>query len=146
MTHCVIRVCCQFLTYSGGISMDTETGTTSEEPKGQAKKDHSPFFEAARKVLLASIGVMAVAQDELEDFVDKLIDRGEIAEKDGKKLLREMMEKRKKRSQEVEVEMSRKVRETMERMNIPTRGDLEKLTSSIAALSKKIDELGKSRK
>jgi poly(hydroxyalkanoate) granule-associated protein len=126
--------------------MDTETGTTSEEPKGQAKKDHSPFFEAARKVLLASIGVMAVAQDELEDFVDKLIDRGEIAEKDGKKLLREMMEKRKKRSQEVEVEMSRKVRETMERMNIPTRGDLEKLTSSIAALSKKIDELGKSRK
>jgi poly(hydroxyalkanoate) granule-associated protein len=126
--------------------MDTETGTASEESKEQAKKEHSPFFEAARKVLLASVGVVAVAQDELEDFVEKLIDRGEIAEKDGKKLLREMMEKRKKRSQEVEVEMSRKVRETMERMNIPTRGDLEKLTSSIAALSKKIDELAKSRK
>jgi poly(hydroxyalkanoate) granule-associated protein len=126
--------------------MDTETGTVSDEPKEQSKKEHSPFFDAARKVLLASIGVMAVAQDELEDFVEKLIDRGEIAEKDGKKLLREMIEKRKKRSQEVEVEMSRKVRETMERMNIPTRGDLEKLTSSIAALSQKIDELGKSRK
>jgi poly(hydroxyalkanoate) granule-associated protein len=126
--------------------MDTEKGTASDEPKGQTKKEHSPFFEAARKVLLASIGVVAVAQDELEDFVEKLIDRGEIAEKDGKKLLREMMEKRKKRSQEVEVEVSRKVRETMERMNIPTRGDLEKLTSSIAALSKKIDELAKSRK
>ena len=126
--------------------MVTETGTASEEPKEQAKKEHSPFFETARKVLLASIGVVAVAQDEMEDFVEKLIDRGEIAEKDGKKLLREMMEKRKKRSQEVEVEVSRKVRETMERMNIPTRGDLEKLTSSIATLSKKIDELAKSRK
>jgi len=126
--------------------MGTETGTVSEEPKEKAKKEHSPFFEAARKVLLASVGVVAVAQDELEDFVEKLIDRGEIAEKDGKKLLREMIEKRKKRSQEVEEEMSRKVKETMEHMNIPTRGDLEKLTSSIAALSKKIDELVKSRK
>ena len=126
--------------------MDTEKGTGSEEPKEQAKKEHSPFFEAARKVLLASVGVVAVAQDELEDFVEKLIDRGEIAEKDGKKLLREMIEKRKKRSQEIEEEMSRKVRETVERMNIPTRGDFEKLTSSITALSKKIDELAKSRK
>jgi len=126
--------------------MNTKTENVSEEPEGQAKKAHSPFFDAARKVLLASIGVVAVAQDELEDFVEKLIDRGEIAEKDGKKLLKEMVEKRKKRSQEVEEEMSRKVRETMEHMNIPTRGDLEKLSSSITALSKKIDELAKSRK
>ena len=126
--------------------MDTDKGTVSDGPKEEAKKVHSPFFEAARKVLLASIGVVAVAQDELEDFVEKLIDRGEIAEKDGKKLLKEMVEKRKKRSQEVEEEMSQKVRETMERMNIPTRGDLEKLSSSITTLSKKIDELAKSRK
>jgi poly(hydroxyalkanoate) granule-associated protein len=126
--------------------MVTKTGTVLEEPKEPEKKEYSPFFDAARKVLLASIGVVAVAQDELDDFVEKLIDRGEIAEKDGKKLVREMMEKRKKRSQEVEADMSRKVRETMERMNIPTRGDLDKLTSSIATLSKKIDELAKSRK
>jgi poly(hydroxyalkanoate) granule-associated protein len=126
--------------------MVTKTGTVLEEPKEPEKREYNPFFDAARKVLLASIGVVAVAQDELEDFVEKLIDRGEIAEKDGKKLVREMMEKRKKRSQEVEADMSRQVRETMERMNIPTRGDLEKLTSSIATLSKKIDELAKSRK
>jgi poly(hydroxyalkanoate) granule-associated protein len=126
--------------------MDTETGTVSEEPKGKEEKQHSSFFEASRKVLLASIGAVAVAQDELEDFIHKLIERGEIAEKDGRQLIREMMEKRKKRSQEIEEEMSRKVRETLERMNIPTRVDLEKLTSGIAALSQKIDEFTKSRK
>jgi polyhydroxyalkanoate synthesis regulator phasin len=126
--------------------MDTESGTVSEEPKGRDEKDRFRFFEASRKVMLASIGAVALAQDELEDFIDKLIERGEIAEKDGNKLMREMREKRKKRAQEMEQEMSRKVRETMERMNIPSRADLEKLTSSIAALSGKIDELTKSRK
>jgi poly(hydroxyalkanoate) granule-associated protein len=124
--------------------MDTES--KSEESKGKEEKERPPFFEMSRRILLASIGAVAVAQDELEDFVDKLIERGEIAEKDGKKLVHEMKEKRQKRSGEVREEMSQKVRETLERMNIPTRADLEKLSSSIAALSQKIDELAKSRK
>jgi len=126
--------------------MDTETGTVSEEPKGKEEREHSLFFEASRKVLLASIGAVALAQDEMEDFIDKLIERGEIADKDGRKLIKEMKEKRKKHAQEVEEEVSKKVRETMERMNIPTRVDLERLASSIAALSQKIDELAKSHK
>ena len=126
--------------------MNTETGTISEEPKGKDEKEHGTFFDISRKVILASIGVIAVAQDELEDFVDRLIERGEIAEKDGRKLLNEMKEKRKKRSHEVEEELGKKVRETMERMNVPSRTDFEKLTANIAALSQKIDELAKSRK
>lgn len=73
--------------------MKTDTGNNTEEPKGKEEKEHSPFFEASRKVLLASIGAVAVAQDELEDFIDKLIDRGEIAEKEGRKLMKEMKEK-----------------------------------------------------
>jgi poly(hydroxyalkanoate) granule-associated protein len=91
----------------GGVIVEPETGTVSEEPKD---KEHRPFFEISRRILLASVGAVAVAQDELEEFVDKLIERGEIAEKDGRKLMFEMKEKRKKRSQEVEVEMTRKVR------------------------------------
>jgi polyhydroxyalkanoate synthesis regulator phasin len=126
--------------------MDPEIGTVPEESKGKDDKEHSPFFEISRKVLLASVGAIAIAQDELEYFIDKLIERGEIAEKDGQGLIHEMKEKRKKRSQEVEVEISRKVRDTLERMNIPTRADFEKLSTSIAGLSKKIDELAKSRK
>ena len=99
-----------------------------------------------RPCLLAAIGAIALAQDEIEDFVNKLVERGEIAEKDGRKLLTEMREKRKERSQKVEAEMSKKVRETLERMNVPTRADFEKLSASITSLSQKIDELAKSRK
>jgi poly(hydroxyalkanoate) granule-associated protein len=126
--------------------MNTNVNNTPGESTGKEEKDYGPFYEIARKVLLASIGAVAVAQVELEDFIDKLIERGEIAEKDGRKLLREMKEKRKKRKQEVEEEITRKVRESLERINIPSRADLEKLTASIAVLSQKIDELAKSKK
>ena len=56
---------------------ETKTDKVEEEVK--------PLFEASRRVLLAAIGAAALAQDEIEDFVKKLVDRGEIAEKDGKK-------------------------------------------------------------
>jgi poly(hydroxyalkanoate) granule-associated protein len=123
--------------------------TANTDDAGEEKKEEKerlPFLEAARKVLLASIGAMALAQEEMEDFVNKLIERGEIAEKDGKKLVHELVEKRRKRSQEAEEEVARRVRETLDRMSIPTKADFEKLSASITALAQKIDELKQTRK
>ncbi len=121
--------------------MDTETASESEKDKGRR-----PFFEASRRIMMAGIGAMALAQDEMEDFVDKLIERGEIAEKDGKKLVQELRERRKKRAEKVEEEMAKHVRAIMDRMDVPTKADFDKLSQSIAALAQKIDELSKSRK
>ena len=52
-------------------------------------------MEAVHKVLLAGIGAAALAQEEIEDFVNRLVERGEIAEADGKKMIKDVLEKRK---------------------------------------------------
>ncbi len=62
-------------------------------------------------MLLATIGAAAIAQDEIEALVDRLVERGEIAEKDGKKLVREVMDKRKGKATKVEEEISKHIRE-----------------------------------
>lgn len=113
----------------------------AEEAAGEMER--SPLFEAARKVLLASMGAMALAQEEMEDFVSKLVERGEIAEKDGKKLVREMMEKRKKEAKKAETEMDKRLEELLDRMNVPSKSDIEALSAKITALTKKVDELKK---
>jgi poly(hydroxyalkanoate) granule-associated protein len=112
-----------------------------EDPKD---KDRPQMFEALRRVLLATIGAASIAQDEVEALVDRLVERGEIAEKDGKKLVREVMDKRKGRATKVEEEINKHVESVLGRMNIPTKADVEALSQKIAALSKKIDELKKS--
>jgi poly(hydroxyalkanoate) granule-associated protein len=116
----------------------------AEQSPGEKEK-HYPFIEAARKVMLASVGVMALAQDELEDFVDRLVERGELAEKEGKDLVEEMRAKRKKNVEKAEDEVSKRVHEALERMNIPTKTDIESLSQKISDLSKKVDELKKSQ-
>ena len=104
---------------------------------------HNPLLEASRKVLLAAIGAVALAQDEIEDFVDKLVERGEIAEKDGKKLVREVMDRRKKDAKDVEDETSKRVHEILDRMNVPSKKDIDVLGEKIAVLTQKVEELKK---
>lgn len=103
------------------------------------------LFESSRRVLLAGIGAIALAQDEIEDFVDKLVERGEIAEKDGKKLVREVMEKRRKHTWRAEGEMNKHVQDILDHLNVPTKSDIESISEKIAALSKKVDELKKNQ-
>lgn len=99
------------------------------------------LLQMARKVLLAGIGAVALAQEEAEAFVQKLIERGEIAEKDGEKLLNEIRERRKEVATRAEEELARRLEKVLVRMNVPTRADIETLSERIAALSRKIDEL-----
>jgi poly(hydroxyalkanoate) granule-associated protein len=111
-----------------------------EEPNEKAQ---SQMAEMVRKVMLATIGAAAIAQEEVEALINRLIERGEIAEKDGKKLMHEMMDKRKSRTMKVEDEINKNISDVLERMNIPTRTDIDALSQKINGLSKKIDELKK---
>ncbi len=104
---------------------------------------HGPLYEASRRVLLASIGAIALAQDEIEDFVEKLVERGEIAEKDGKKLVREVIDKRKKDVSKAENELNKRIDEVVERMDVPTKADIDALGEQINELSDKVDALVK---
>ena len=108
---------------------------------------HNPMLEMARKVLLAGIGAVALTQEEVERFVHKLIERGEIAEKDGRKLIKDVMEKRRRKAEEASVEAEEtyesRMEEVLARMNIPSKSDIDALSSKITTLTEKVDELSK---
>jgi poly(hydroxyalkanoate) granule-associated protein len=109
-----------------------------EEPK-----DQSQLSDLLRKMFLATIGAAAIAQEEIEALISRLVERGELAEQEGKKLAKEMMEKRKAKTEKVETELSKNLEGVLERMNIPSKADVEALSQKITGLSKKIDEMKK---
>lgn len=125
---------------------DVEVNVLEEEVE---EKEPNPFVETTRKVLLAGVGAMALAQEEAEAFVNRLVERGEIAEKEGRQLIKDMMEKRRKKAEDAaektEKEIDERVEQILERMNIPTRKDVNALSRQITALSKKVDQLKKAQ-
>ncbi len=98
------------------------------------KKESTPGFSLMRKVLLASIGAAVLAQDELERFVNGLVERGEVAEKDARKLVQELLDKREKIIQE-----HRAGREG--KGGYATKADIEALSTRLADLARKLEEL-----
>lgn len=118
---------------------ETETTDTTEV------NDRISLLEASRKVLLAGIGAVALAQDEIDDFIGKLVERGEIAEQDGKRLISEIMDKRKRSADKAEDEFTKRIEEILDRMNVPTKEDINKLGQKITNLTKKVDELKKAQ-
>lgn len=99
----------------------------------------SPLFVAARRLMLAYVGGVALAWDELEDLVERLVERGEVAEKDARKLLAELAEKRKT------ISSDSRVQSVLDRMDVPTKADIHALSAKIATLTAKVEELKKAQ-
>jgi len=101
-----------------------------------------------RRLLLASFGAVAMTFDEVEAFVKKLVERGELAQKDAEKLLHEMQQRLTANRPQVE-KVSDRVEQGMEeflnRLNIPSKRDIDELSEKIAQLAARVEELRKSQ-
>lgn len=111
------------------------------EEASEEEAEHSRILEASRRLMLASIGAVALAQDELENLAQRLVERGQIAEQDSRRLVRDIMERRRQDTRRAEEEMEKRVETLLQRMNVPSKSDIEALSAKIEALSKKVEEL-----
>ena len=125
--------------------METKAEDSSEKQE-KGKREYYSFYDMARRMMLAGIGAVALKHDEIEEFIDKLVERGEIAKKDREDLIKEIREKYKKSHEGEESPGHKKVAEMMERFSVPTKKDFDELNKKLADLEKKIDELTKAKK
>mgnify|MGYP001554004615 FL=1 len=88
-----------------------------------------------RKVFLASIGAAVVAEEEVVNLINRFVERGEIAEKDGKEMIKEILDKREKEAKEA----IEKIRGN-NTVKVATKADIETLQEKLDALNAKLDE------
>jgi poly(hydroxyalkanoate) granule-associated protein len=103
-------------------------------------QEKSALYEPLRKVMLASIGLLALTQEEAEKFIKKLIEKGEIAEQEGKNLMNEMMAKKKPAVEKKEDELNKRIASVVDNLQLATKSDIEGLKQDIAELNKNLGE------
>ena len=94
-------------------------------------------FDVVRNAVLAGFGV----QEKVGEFVDDLVKKGELSESQGAKLVREWAEKADKGTSDVSKVISEAVSGTLEKMNIASKDDIEKLNKKLNALSARVKKL-----
>lgn len=134
------------------------TGVAISKVSETAQPVVNPIVRATRALLLASIGTIALSKEEVESLVNRLVEKGEITEKDGRKLVDELVTRTKEVSQSGVKKTSQQVSKTTSKtgdvlnerieavlntMNIPSKQDIDQLTRKIDALSRKVSSLDK---
>lgn len=124
---------------------DQETDQETVIVENDAPDQSGTLLDGLRRVLMAGIGVAVLAQEEIEDFVTKLVDRGEIAENDGRTLVTDVLERRRNeiqdRSKKAGDSVDRRIEGILNRLNVPTQSEISDLSKQISELSKKVDEI-----
>ena len=92
------------------------------------------MFDALRKAVLFGAGLAVMTTEKMKDFAEELVKKGEMSEKEAREALKEWMEKSKQARKEMEDKTEAMVNKVMNRMNIPTRSELEELKERLAKL------------
>lgn len=108
-----------------------------EKAKDATVEETNNLQEAFHRVMLAAVGTVGLVQDEVEHFVNKAVERGEIAEKEARKTVHDVTEKRKGAEKGVD----KRFEDMLLKLNIPTKTDLTALNEKIADLTKKVESL-----
>ena len=103
---------------------------------GEKAKSRGPLYDATRTLLLAAVGAASLAQEEMNGFIDRLVERGEMAETDARNLVREVIDRREKLDRERKSQDLKASGATS-----ATKADIEGLTARIAELTRQIEEL-----
>lgn len=139
-----------------------------EAVEDAVQEEATALLDTARKVLMASVGAVVMAGEsaekqfgsffkDVETFVGKLVERGEIAEKDGRQLIADVVEKRtatlkqltgqaRETAESAEEATSGRIDSLITRLNVPTKSDIDTLTKKIGTLNRKVDQLKKAQK
>jgi poly(hydroxyalkanoate) granule-associated protein len=150
--------------------------TTAEEIEVNVRQIDEPtptpnptvqVFEVMRKLMLAGFGAFALTREEAEALLNRLVERGEIAQKDAQRIMDETMSRVRHVAQppttQVEntltgvtsnltsqvttltSQMESNLEQFLNRLNIPSKRDIDELSAKIAQLAARVEELRRSQ-
>jgi polyhydroxyalkanoate synthesis regulator phasin len=103
-----------------------------------------------RQLLRVSLGMLGVgkarldeANERMEALFDEFVERGEALEKDGRRLLDEMLSRRRHEAERRQEEAEARLDRVLARLNVPTRKEIHALNEELAELNRKVDALRK---
>jgi polyhydroxyalkanoate synthesis regulator phasin len=100
------------------------------------------LLDIIRNAMLAGFGM----QEKVKEFVDDLVKKGELNESQGAKLVKEWTEKAEKNTEDITSSINDLFKKTIDKMKLPSKDDMDKLTEQITILSerlKKLEETGR---
>jgi len=93
--------------------------------------------EIIKKAMLVGLG----AQEKAKEFVEELVKAGELSKSEASTLVKEWTSKAEESTREFDKRVKETVGNVLEKLNIPSRDDLEKLEKKVQTLNARLKKL-----
>ena len=98
------------------------------------------MMEILKKTLLTGIGLAALTKEKVEELAKKLADEAKLSEEEGKKLINDLVKQSDKARKNLEDQVEKAVKETLDKLNIPSRDEMNKLKLRLDKLEREKEE------
>jgi polyhydroxyalkanoate synthesis regulator phasin len=121
--------------------MEAEMKAEETQPTSEKENERARLSGAVGKLVLASVGAVALGAETLEHMLSRMVERGEQVQATARKRANEFRAKRRRligpRMQKVET--------ALDAAGLPSKSDIQSLHDQIAALSVKVDHLAEEK-
>jgi len=103
------------------------------------------MIDIMRKTYLAGLGLASLTGEKIEEIVEELVKKGEIAEQDRKKLVEELIAKGKEQREQITESVRDAVQRIVYELRIPRRDQYDDLLRRIEELEKAVTPARKAK-
>ena len=96
-----------------------------------------------RRAALMGIGIMNMTEEKVKELIKELESKGEVTEKEGKDLLKDLLIRADKEKKTIEDNIKKGIKDYLAKVNIASREDVIKLEKRVKSLEEKVTELVK---
>ncbi|HAJ56789.1 MAG TPA: hypothetical protein DCL35_03340 [Candidatus Omnitrophica bacterium] len=93
-------------------------------------------MDILKELVDLSVGALALTKERAEKVVKNLIRKGKLGEKEGKSLVKELIQKGKKERETLNKELAKAVKDVVGKLNLATKDELDRLKREVAGLKK----------
>ncbi len=94
------------------------------------------MLDIVRKTLLLGIGIAAMTRDKIEEAAKKIAEEDKLSEEEGRKLAEDLLKQSDEARKNLKDQVEKFVDNTLEKLNSPSRKDLQQLEERIEKLEK----------
>ncbi|RQW04488.1 polyhydroxyalkanoate synthesis regulator [candidate division KSB1 bacterium] len=96
------------------------------------------MFDLFKKGVLMGLGALTMTKEKIEQAVDELIKKGELSQDERAKAIKDLLKKAEEQEKAFADRVSTEVNETIKKLGVITKKDLERLEKKIDELRKKM--------
>ncbi|MCK4653338.1 MAG: phasin family protein [Candidatus Cloacimonetes bacterium] len=92
------------------------------------------MFDLLKKTMLTGIGIASMTKDKIEELGKKISKESKLTEEEGKKMVNDLLKQSEKAREDLEAQVQKFVKIALEKLDIPTREDFNRLEKRIKKL------------